>query len=96
MAQGFGKPFYFIGGGFKQGFMDDRLNLSVNCRDIFNTMGWNYETRGPGFYSEGQFRWMNRVVEVGLTYNFGEVQRRRRQMDRGSRGGGGGMEMEMF
>ena len=95
MAQGFGKPFYFIGGGFKQGFMDDRLNLSVNCRDIFNTMGWNYETRGPGFYSEGQFRWMNRVVEVGLTYNFGEVQRRRRQMDRGSRGGGG-MEMEMF
>jgi hypothetical protein len=38
---------------------------------------------------------MNRVVEVGLTYNFGEVQRRRRQMDRGSRGGGG-MEMEMF
>jgi outer membrane receptor protein involved in Fe transport len=95
MAQGIGRPFYFMGGGFKQGFMNDRLNLSINCRDMFNTMGWNYETSGPGFYSEGQFRWMNRVVECGLTYNFGEVQRRRRQMDRGSRGGGS-MDMEMF
>ena len=95
MAQGIGRPFYFIGGGFKQGFMNDRLNLSINCRDIFNTMGWNYETSGPGFYSEGQFRWMNRVVECGLTYNFGEVQRRRRQMDRSGRGGGN-MDMEMF
>ena len=95
MAQGIGRPFYFIGGGFKQGFMNDRLNLSINCRDIFNTMGWNYETSGPGFYSEGQFRWMNRVVECGLTYNFGEVQRRRRQMDRSGRGGGD-MDMEMF
>ncbi|MDA8570384.1 TonB-dependent receptor [Schleiferiaceae bacterium] len=95
MAQGIGRPFYFIGGGFKQGFLNDRLNLSINCRDIFNTMGWNYETSGPGFYSEGQFRWMNRVVECGLTYNFGEVQRRRRQMDRSGRGGGE-MDMEMF
>ncbi len=95
MAQGIGRPFYFIGGGFKQGFFNDRLNLSINCRDIFNTMGWNYETSGPGFYSEGQFRWMNRVVECGLTYNFGEVQRRRRQMDRSGRGGGD-MDMEMF
>lgn len=95
MAQGIGRPFYFIGGGFKQGLLNDRLNLSINCRDIFNTMGWNYETSGPGFYSEGQFRWMNRVVECGLTYNFGEVQRRRRQMDRSGRGGGD-MDMEMF
>ena len=95
MAQGIGRPFYFIGGGFKQGFLNDRLNLSINCRDIFNTMGWNYETSGPGFYSEGQFRWMNRVVECGLTYNFGEVQRRRRQMDRSGRGGGE-MDIEMF
>lgn len=95
MAQGIGRPFYFIGGGFKQGFLNDRLNLSINCRDIFNTMGWNYETSGPGFYSEGQFRWMNRVVECGLTYNFGEVQRRRRQMERSGRGGGD-MDMEMF
>jgi hypothetical protein len=38
---------------------------------------------------------MNRVVEFGLTYNFGEVQRRRRQMDRSGRGGGE-MDMEMF
>ena len=94
MAQGIGRPFYFIGGGFKQGFLNDRLNLSINCRDVFNTMGWNYETSGPGFYSEGQFRWMNRVVECGLTYNFGEVQRRRRQMDRSGRGGD--MDMDMF
>lgn len=94
MAQGIGRPFYFIGGGFKQGFLNDRLNLSINCRDVFNTMGWNYETSGPGFYSEGQFRWMNRVVECGLTYNFGEVQRRRRQMDRSGRGGD--MDVDMF
>lgn len=95
MAQGIGKPFYFVGGGFKQGLLDDRLNFSINCRDIFNTMGWNYETAGPNFASEGQFRWMSRVVEFGLTYNFGEVQRRRRRMERGG-SGGGGMDMEMF
>ena len=94
MAQGIGKPFYFVGGGFKQGLLDDRLNISVNCRDIFNTMGWNYATSGPNFSSVGQFRWMSRVVEVGLTYNFGEVQRRRRQQGRGD--SGGGMDMEMF
>jgi outer membrane receptor protein involved in Fe transport len=93
MAQGIGRPMYFVGGGFKQSFLSDRLNLSINCRDIFNTMGWNYETVGPNFYTEGQFRWMSRVVEVGLTYNFGEVQRRRRQMDRDARGGGDDMEM---
>jgi len=94
MAQGIGKPFYFVGGGFKQGLLDDRLNISVNCRDIFNTMGWNYATSGPNFSSVGQYRWMSRVVEVGLTYNFGEVQRRRRQQVRGN--SGGGMDMEMF
>jgi outer membrane receptor protein involved in Fe transport len=94
MAQGIGKPFYFVGGGFKQVFLEDRLNLSINCRDIFNTMGFTYETDGPNFHSEGQFRWMSRVVEVGLTYNFGEVQRRKRQMDRGERGGD--MDMDMF
>ncbi len=93
-AQGIGRPFYFVGGGFKQGFMDDRLNFSINCRDIFNTMGWNYENAGPNWTQEGQFRWMSRVVEFGLTYNFGEVQRRRRDMSRGE--GGGGMDMEMF
>lgn len=93
-AQGIGRPFYFVGGGFKQGFMDDRLNFSINCRDIFNTMGWNYENAGPNWTQEGQFRWMSRVVEFGLTYNFGEVQRRRREMNRGD--GGGGMDMEMF
>ena len=93
MAQGIGRPFYFMGGGFKQGFLNDRLNLSINCRDLFNTMGWNYESMGPNFYQEGQYRWSNRIVEAGLTYNFGEVQRRRRQMDRGSRGG---MDMDMF
>jgi hypothetical protein len=92
-AQGIGRPFYFVGGGFKQGFMDDRLNFSINCRDIFNTMGWNYENAGPNWTQEGQFRWMSRVVEVGLTYNFGEVQRRRRDTNRG---GGGGMDMEMY
>ena len=92
-AQGIGRPFYFVGGGFKQGFMDDRLNFSINCRDIFNTMGWNYENAGPNWSQEGQFRWMSRVVEFGLTYNFGEVQRRRREMNRGE---GGGMDMEMF
>ena len=95
MAQGIGRPFYFLGGSFKQGLLDDRLNISVNCRDIFNTMGWNYETAGPNFSSEGQFRWQNRIVEVGMTYNFGEVQRRRRQMERGGRDGGD-MDMEMF
>lgn len=95
LAQGIGRPFYFVGGGFKQGLMNDRLNLSINCRDIFNTMGWNYETYGPNFSSEGQFRWMSRVVEFGLTYNFGEVQRARRRMDRGG-SRGGGMDMEMF
>jgi hypothetical protein len=94
MAQGIGRPFYFMGGSIKQGFMNDRLNLSINCRDLFNTMGWNYESMGPNFYQEGQYRWSNRIVEAGLTYNFGEVQRRRRQMDRGS--GGGGMDMDMF
>ena len=47
----------------------------------------------PQVYQEGQYRWSNRIVEAGLTYNFGEVQRRRRQMDRGSRGG---MDMDMF
>jgi len=83
-----------MGGSIKQGFMNDRLNLSINCRDLFNTMGWNYESMGPNFYQEGQFRWSNRIVEAGLTYNFGEVQRRRRQMDRGS--GGGAMDMDMF
>ena len=95
MAQGIGRPFYFVGGGFKQGLLDNRLNFSINCRDIFNTMGWNYETAGTNFSSEGQFRWMSRVVEFGLSYNFGEVQRRRRRMERGG-SGGGGMDMEMF
>ena len=92
-AQGIGRPFYFVGGGFKQGFLDDRLNFSINCRDIFNTMGWNYESAGPNWTQEGQYRWMSRVVEFGLTYNFGEVQRRRRDMNRG---GGGSMDMEMY
>lgn len=95
MAQGIGRPFYFVGGGFKQSFMSDRLNLSINTRDLFNTMAWNYESYGVNFFTEGQFRWRQRTIEIGLTYNFGEVQRRRRQMDRNS-GGGDDMDGGMF
>lgn len=93
MPTGIARPMYMVSLSVKHSLLDDRLNLTFNTRDLFNTMGWNYYQEGANFDAEGQFRWASRIFEFGLTYNFGEVQRQKRRMNDMDRSGGGDMDM---
>ena len=59
--------------------------LTLSVRDIFNGRRRRYETFGDDFFSEGDFQWRERQIDLTLNYRLNQKKQRSR---RGSRGGG--------
>lgn len=80
--------------GARYTFLNDRANLSVSARDLFNTMNFSLWRDDDRFYQETTRSWNAQSFSLSLSYTFGQQQRDRR--DRGARGGGGMSEMDNF
>jgi outer membrane receptor protein involved in Fe transport len=86
------EPMYMINAGASLSVLKKKGTLSLRVNDIFNTMGFNFESTNF-FPSHGGFKWESRTAYVGFMYNFGRGDnkaRRRRARDSNESSGGGG------
>lgn len=83
LAQGLTSHSYSIDAGLRKTFLDKRIALSLNVRDIFNSRARRSTTYGDGFWQFQENQWNSRVVLLNLTYNFGNqnTKKKSRQVD---------------
>jgi len=74
IAQGRENAKYSIDLGVRQTFMDRKLSLSLNVRDLLNSDRNNTTTSGSGFTQNTSSYFHGRMVGVTLSYNFGNMK----------------------
>lgn len=84
--QGKRKAIAFLNAGLSLDVFGGNGTLDLNVNDVFNSRLYRFITDIPGLYSEGNFRWRQRTVTLGLTYRLNQDNKRR---GRGGRDGGG-------
>ncbi len=71
LAQGTTSHAYSIDAGLRKTFLDKKIILALNVRDIFNSRARRSTTEGDGFWQYQENRWNSRVISFSVTYNFG-------------------------
>ncbi|MBX2819535.1 MAG: TonB-dependent receptor family protein [Rhodothermaceae bacterium] len=79
----------------RQKLLNDRANLSIRVRDVFNTMGFHVFREDARFLQEIDRSFQSQSIGLSFTYNFGKSQNRRRNRDNQEGGGGDFNEMDM-
>ena len=92
LAQGMTTHSYSIDAGLRKTFLDKKLILALNVRDIFNSRARTSQTYGDGFWQYQENRWNSRMVSFTITYNFGNQQGAKKQ-NRQNVGGAGDDDM---
>ncbi|MEI8272020.1 MAG: TonB-dependent receptor [Paludibacter sp.] len=90
IAQGIENAKYSIDLGVRQTFLDRKLSVSLNVRDLLNSDRDRQTTSGTGFsqYSNSYFH--GRMAMLTVTYNFGNVKPKPQDMKKMQGTGGGG------
>jgi outer membrane receptor protein involved in Fe transport len=92
-AQGEREEFYYANIALRQDFLDRKLSATLQVRDIFGTMKYEFTSNGEGFESMVRFTREPQVVMLSLSYKLNNFKQRRGQ----NRGGGEmGGEGQMF
>ncbi|RNL52137.1 hypothetical protein D7004_11160 [Pedobacter jejuensis] len=65
------KAIYSVDLSLKKSFMDDKLNLNLALRDVFNTQRWEQTAIIGQIDQTNSRKWESRGLYVGLNYNFG-------------------------
>ncbi len=76
VAQGTSSHSYSIDLGLRKTFLDRKLALAFNIRDILNSRARSNTKWGEGFWQFSENRWNSRSVGVSLTYNFGNMRQK--------------------
>lgn len=79
LAQGMTTHSYSIDAGLRKTFLDKKLVLAFNVRDIFNSRARRSTNYGEGFWQYQENQWNSRMVSLSLTYNFGNQQAGKKQ-----------------
>ncbi|WP_321332369.1 outer membrane beta-barrel family protein [uncultured Bacteroides sp.] len=74
VAQGYTDANHTIDLGLRKSFLDRKLSLTINTRDILNSRKRLTVTSGSGFSQESMFARSGRIVGFTLTYNFGNMK----------------------
>ncbi len=98
VAQGYRKANHAIDLGLRKSFLDRKLSLTINTRDLLNSRKRETITSGSGFSQESVFARSGRTVGFTLTYNFGNMNGGSKRPDRQQQqnNGDGGMMEEGF
>ena len=88
VAQGTTSHSYSIDLGLRHTFLNKKLALALNVRDLLDSRARRNITWGDGFWQFSENRWHSRSISLTLTYNFGNQQPRRRGRPDGDLGGG--------
>ncbi len=74
IAQGHRNANYSLDAGLRKSFLDKKISLSVNVRDLLNSRKWKTETSGAGFTQYAENWRTGRTVRFTLTYSFGNMK----------------------
>jgi outer membrane receptor protein involved in Fe transport len=67
----------------RQRLLDNRASLALRVSDVFDTMGFRFESSSFGMFQEGERRFMGgRQGILTFTYNFGEQSNQQRRQRR--------------
>lgn len=80
IAQGTTNASYSIDLGLRKTFLDRKLSLSLNVRDLLNSDRNKSTTSGLGFYQNSESYFHGRMVGVSLSYNFGNMKPKQTEM----------------
>ncbi|MBO4578072.1 MAG: TonB-dependent receptor [Paludibacteraceae bacterium] len=84
LAQGMTTHSYSIDAGLRKTFLDKKLILALNVRDIFNSRARRNTSYGEGFWQFQDNRWNSRMLSFSITYNFGNQQGSKKKQGRQS------------
>ena len=77
IAQGTKEPTYTLDAGIKKSFLNGKLNVVLNARDILDSRHRHTITSGTGFWQESESWRQGRNVRLTLTYSFGNMRAKR-------------------
>lgn len=77
MAQGHRELNYSVDLGLRKSFLSDRLTLSINARDLLDSRKFRTVTAGDGFWQDSENWRGGRRVGFTLTYNFGNMNKKK-------------------
>ena len=78
VAQGMTSHSYSIDIGLRHTFLNKKLALALNVRDLLDSRARRNTTWGDEFWQFSENRWHSRSVSLTLTYSFGNTQSQRR------------------
>lgn len=89
ISQGYRNPSYGLDMGIRKQFLNKKLMLALNCRDVLDSRRWTQNAFTDTFTQHGEFWRHSRKVGITLTWNFGNMQRKMRpDMNRQQQVGG--------
>ncbi|MBC8173135.1 MAG: TonB-dependent receptor [Chitinophagales bacterium] len=71
--QGYFEGFYAVDAGLKKSFLNDKLSVNLNVRDIFNSMEFSNELIDQTYYSTFTFKPLSRIAGIAVTWKFGDA-----------------------
>jgi outer membrane receptor protein involved in Fe transport len=80
-AQGERKGFLMTDVSVKQEFLNRRLSVTLQVRDVLSTGGHEFTSEGEGFYSHMRFTRESPAVMLNVSYNFNNFRPQRRRPD---------------
>lgn len=75
-AQGQSSHSYSIDIGLRKTFLDRKLALAFNVRDILDSRARRNTSYSEDFWQYQENRWHSRTVSLSLTYSFGNMQKK--------------------
>lgn len=74
VAQGYRKPSYSLDAGLRKSFLDNRLSVAVNARDLLNSRKRQSITIGDDFRQESSNSFIGRNIGITISYSFGNLK----------------------
>ncbi len=86
VPQGRIEAYTYVNLAVRKDFFNEKLNIGVSVRDVFNTREWVISTtEQSGLTQLRERQWDSRIVGIDVNYRFG---RQEKKSDDGDRGGG--------
>lgn len=86
-AQGRRQGFMFTNLAVRQDLLDNKLNVTLSARDLFDTAKFGFESSGSDFYSERSFDMKSPVFSITLSYKINNYNKRNGAANGDSEGG---------
>ena len=88
ITQGYLKPNASVDIGIRKNFFNKKMAVAFNWRDVFGTRKWDNYTESDTFWRH-QKNWRDPMVNLQVTWNFGNMGNQNKDREELQQGGGG-------